>query len=719
LLISALLLQCAFAEEQTSTIPQHFGLLIGKLNVYHHGVSGSVYAVNRTTILIKDFNYDGMGKDAFFWGGSTGTGPSPNGFIIPDQHGRTNVLSKADNKDFALTLPDNKQISEIKWIAVYDLSKYENYGDVYVPDGFEPPSTQTLPPLISKSDDCSSDQIELIDTKTIKIYNLNVHAADDMELYFVVGKGHVPSLRAGASTIIPDENGYFEPLRSYTNEDVELVLPGTFTFTDNSVHWLSVYDKKADKALGYYVTIPNHDESQSVVPPSLRKSMYVHPQKYDYTLPNCAALHRDFHVSWDVVGQTVTFELVALANDDDWLGFGVSGDNSTAKMIGGDVAIGHLNLRTGQGVVSDYNLDARAPCSQILDHKRGVCKDQELGKSDGIQVLEGRRVNNALTVIKYRRQLKSADELDKDFITDQVAILFLIYFNSPCFYNNEYVLANLCDLGPGENDEDERAWVPQAVPEAPQDHPAAGAASEDENDEGNPNIDSNSCVPFLLPDENRRVKPWGPIRLVDVHGRIGPSAGLRGYEGVSGYANPGYSWYIHGYVTPELYMQRGITYSFRVEGGNNPHNLETYHPFIITNEPLGGSAANLPSARILAGVEVTRRGQPRPNAAGRLCIWKHEHTDRRTDEKYTTFEKFRNTLKLRCEQGSQAANLDVTPNSSWPDVVYYHSYTQSNMGWKIHIVDSFREVASSVGVLTTSICLPILLLSIVICKHIL
>ncbi|CAL8090895.1 unnamed protein product [Orchesella dallaii] len=699
-----LLLPLAASQEPAPPITQHFGLLIGKLNVYHHGVSGSVYAVNTTTILIKDFNYDGMGKDAFFWAGSTGAGPNPNGFIIPDHHGRTNVLPKADNKDFTLTLPDNKQISEIKWIAVYDLSRYENYGDVYVPDGFEAPSTQTLPPLISKSDDCSSDQIELIDTKTIKIYNLNIHAADDLELHFVVGKGHVPSLRAGASTIIPDENGYFEPLRSYTNEDVELVLPGTLTFTDNSVHWLSVYDKKGDKALGY-VTIPNTDESISVIPPSLRK-----PVKYEYTLPNCIALHRDFHVSWDVVGQTITFELVALANDDDWLGFGLSGDNNTAKMIGGDVAIGYLNLRTGQGIVNDYNMDARAPCSEILDHKRGVCKDQSLGKSDGIQVLEGRRVSNAITVIKYRRQLKASDDIDRDFITDQpISVIWalgrMMKTNEPGFHRLYPKALKTIQLVRNKQS-------------------STVSVSEDDGDDGNPtSIDSNACVPFLLPDESKRVKAWGPIRLVDgklrqFTARIGPSAGLRGYEGVSGYANPGYAWYIHGYVTPELYMQRGVTYSFRVEGGNNPHNLETYHPFIITNEPIGGSAANLPASRILAGVEVTRRGQPRPNAAGRLCIWKHEHTDRRTDEKYITFEKFRNTLKLRCEQGSQAANLDVTPNSSWPDVVYYHSYTQSNMGWKIHIVDSFREVSNAVPpVLSASIITIFCILSCVICKH--
>jgi hypothetical protein len=30
-------------------------------------------------------------------------------------------------------------------------------------------------------------------------------------------------------------------------------------------------------------------------------------------------------------------------------------------MIGSDVAIGWLNLKTGQGLVKDYNVDAKAP----------------------------------------------------------------------------------------------------------------------------------------------------------------------------------------------------------------------------------------------------------------------------------------------------------------------------------------------------------------------
>lgn len=102
---------------------EYFGLLLGRFNVYHHAISGSIYAVNSTTLLIKNFYYDGLGKDAYFWGGSSGNGPGPNGFIIPDQFGRTNVLQKLENRDFTLTLPEKKVIPELKWISVYDLSR--------------------------------------------------------------------------------------------------------------------------------------------------------------------------------------------------------------------------------------------------------------------------------------------------------------------------------------------------------------------------------------------------------------------------------------------------------------------------------------------------------------------------------------------------------------------------------------------------------------------
>lgn len=38
--------------------------------------------------------------------------------------------------------------------------------------------------------------------------------------------------------------------------------------------------------------------------------------------------------------------------------------------------------------------------------------------------------------------------------------------------------------------------------------------------------------------------------------------------------------------------------------------------------------------------------------------------------------------------------LEITPNSSWPDTVYYNSFTHANMGWKIHIVDTHLRVTA-------------------------
>jgi hypothetical protein len=66
-------------------------------------------------------------------------------------------------------LPDNKKITEIKWLAVYDLSRQNTFGDVYIPEEFEPPTAQKISRLMGRSHDVDSENIEIIDSKTIKI----------------------------------------------------------------------------------------------------------------------------------------------------------------------------------------------------------------------------------------------------------------------------------------------------------------------------------------------------------------------------------------------------------------------------------------------------------------------------------------------------------------------------------------------------------------------
>lgn len=60
----------------------YYGVLIGKLQNFAHGISGTAYAVDESTIFIKGFSYDGTGPDAFFWIGNSPR-PSPEGIIIP------------------------------------------------------------------------------------------------------------------------------------------------------------------------------------------------------------------------------------------------------------------------------------------------------------------------------------------------------------------------------------------------------------------------------------------------------------------------------------------------------------------------------------------------------------------------------------------------------------------------------------------------------------
>ena len=56
------------------------GKYVGKLNSYHHQVNGQLYAVNEKTLLLKEFQYDGQGRDAFFYGGGTGR-PGSSGML--------------------------------------------------------------------------------------------------------------------------------------------------------------------------------------------------------------------------------------------------------------------------------------------------------------------------------------------------------------------------------------------------------------------------------------------------------------------------------------------------------------------------------------------------------------------------------------------------------------------------------------------------------------
>ncbi len=57
--------------------------------------------------------------------------------------------------------------------------------------------------------------------------------------------------------------------------------------------------------------------------------------------------------------------------------------------------------------------------------------------------------------------------------------------------------------------------------------------------------------------------------------RLGPSGGAKGYTGITGLPTTGTVWYVNGQMAPEIYLRRGLTYAFRIEGGNDPYSPGT------------------------------------------------------------------------------------------------------------------------------------------------
>ena len=75
---------CASEQEPIQTFAQAAAPVPKKIGTFtniFHDIAGTAYALNSTTILIKGFNYDGEGPDAFFLGGTHGR-PSKSGEVF-------------------------------------------------------------------------------------------------------------------------------------------------------------------------------------------------------------------------------------------------------------------------------------------------------------------------------------------------------------------------------------------------------------------------------------------------------------------------------------------------------------------------------------------------------------------------------------------------------------------------------------------------------------
>lgn len=200
--------------------------------------------------------------------------------------------------------------------------------------------------------------------------------------------------------------------------------------------------------------------------------------------------------------------------------------------------------------------------------------------------------------------------------------------------------------------------------------------SEDDVQINFSSTDDHTCVTSLYEfQEKDGPKPWPQARIANEKvftARIGPTGGKRGYSAITGMTSWGISWWINDQLIPELVVERGQTYTFMVEGGDDPTQGARYHPFYITSSSEGGFGQKKEVEQlhenVFAGVEYRADGYPQPSGTGRYCEWQHLTVDKSAG--IETFADYKSTLHLECEDG-EPGMLNWTVPMEAPDLLYY------------------------------------------------
>ncbi|KAL4149249.1 hypothetical protein QTP88_003230 [Uroleucon formosanum] len=642
-------------------LDDNYGRYIGYIKGIAHGVRGTVYAVDENTLFVRDFFYDGIGPTAYFWAGKSSR-ISPDGFTIPYPEDYPAVepppLQTHNNSNIILRLPGGKRIKDIKWLSVWCRRFTVNFGEVYIPATLDPPKPRILPEFKRLAHSLRSGNISILDARTFYIPNLHYDGLGP-DAYFFVGNGSEPS---PYGIKVPNEVGSLEPLKGYQGEDIEIQLPRSLTM--HSIDWLAVWCVQYTHNFGH-VNVPDDLD----VPPALGQTKLTPTWWYNPTssttsdpegrweMSNCRdLLPGKLQVHWEVQGDWVQVQLTGKIRENQYMAFGLSGNQNSVTMIGGDVVVVFYNPAKNSFHAEDYYLSATTEC----DDKNGVCQDERLGgRNDAVLVTGTRR--NGVTCVVYRRPVQTNEAINDQPVPVDVAAL---------------VIAAIGPLGSS-------------------DQPGAHAIQDMTTDEIRINFnsrDDHSCTVSLYNlDDDLELSAWPPNIIIgekEFRAKLGPSGGARGYMAITGHPTGDVVWYINDKLIPEIYVERRQTYTFIVEGGNDPNKGEHYHPLYITDSSEGGFGqkddAEQRKQRVFAGIVYDSDGLPFPTTAGRYCEFKFKSYDRSSEME--TFNAFLDSLKLSCENGNVGL-LNWTVAEETPDLVYYQSYSQTFVGWKIHVVD--------------------------------
>ncbi|KAL7580488.1 hypothetical protein ACA910_003620 [Epithemia clementina (nom. ined.)] len=490
---------------------------------------------------------------------------------------------------------------------------------------------------------------------------------------------------------------------------------------------------------------------------------------------NCEALAANFQVRWsvDIVNNNdvLNMELLLLEEQDSsldnnnvYMSFGVSGEASRARMVGGDVVVADYWGGTPRAV--DYLMSAKDECSSedgvVFD--TGVCPEDNAslnGFTNDIANVSGvRDTTTGLTLIQYQRPatlvtnvndlagsrqetpVDQAIDVTPGVFTTVIWALGLVQADTgyPSFHSIGYsedliqfefgrqpVVDNCVPLvevpvGGDDDDDDDGAnsTTSNSTTTTPPPEEDSNSTLVDDDDDDDDDDDSDSAAvnnttttpstgvnTTTTNNNNNTTNPYvRPVltNVVEFRATIGPAGGVRGYQAITGGRTPSedqVAWYINDILIPVIELRRGTTYTFYVNGGGNNNNNsagDLNHPFYLTTSIAGGYNAKtrdnnntVEEETILAGLETLNGGASYvATTVGPLC--RFVETNESAAAAVGGYLEYFASLDTSCASNTtiieNAGVLQFTPDATTPDLIYYQSVTQTNLGWKMYVIDA-------------------------------
>ncbi|XP_038046019.1 protein Skeletor, isoforms B/C-like [Patiria miniata] len=627
----------AVLQVSLSVAAPYYGARVGDLSTIFHDVAGTVYAADDNTLVIRGFSYDGTAPDAFFWIGSTSS-PDSTGTILPiDPRYPDQKLGRFQDVEVIVDLPDGTTISDYRWLSVWCREFSADFGNLIFPANFEAPAIHDLGALPTFAHRVRADSVKVLDAKTLRFENL-FYDGNGPDAYFWAGTTSAPTSNGIKLIWKPDSpaTGTNQRLdRSFNGDTIVVTMPDAMTVYD--ITYASLWCVLFTQNFGHVSINPNELNVPAVV------------EEMSPPFDHCEVLSdNEFHVRWKVEGANIKVELAGRVDPGNYLAFGLSGSETRTLMDGSDVTVAWMDQSTMSPMVVDYRLQSKAQCS--TNNGLGACPDDiaSVGGTNNA-VFEELLSADGITMFTYSRPLNTGDSTDKVIPTD--ASVFISWAIGPI-------------------------------------NPDGRVAKHVKVPLGNPAINfgrqgTTTCPEFTAIDSGNPLEPWPPSSIsnettftVD----IGQSGGERGYTGITGKVGWGIAWYVNDLLIPEITVQRGMTYTFEVHGGNDPALAARYHPFYITDDSEGGFAQKTEDEKM----DVTIYAGP---TEGAYCEWE-VRTPGTSPDDYDNFLSYRYYLERNCVDAVPTpGRLTWTPDGSTPDLVYYQCYTHRFLGWKIRVVD--------------------------------